>query len=105
LKFAIAKILEKEGFVESASKEKTGNHEKIKIALKYYRVSNTKKDPAIKDVKRISKQGQRIYVKSKEIRNVKNNFGVAIVSTSKGIMTHAEAKKNGLGGEYICEVW
>lgn len=105
LKFSIAKILEKEGFVESVSREKADNHEKIRIALKYYRISNTKKDPAIKDVRRVSKQGQRIYVKSKEIRNVKNNFGVAVVSTSKGIMTNAEAKKNGLGGEYICEVW
>ena len=105
LKFAIAKILEKEGFVESVNKEKINNHEKITVGLKYYVVSNTKKIPAIKELKRISKQGQRIYLKNREIKNVKNNFGIAVVSTSKGIMTHAEAKKSGLGGEYICEVW
>jgi small subunit ribosomal protein S8 len=105
LKLAIAEVLEKEGFFESVSKEMVTDFEKIKIVFKYYKVSNTKKIPAIKQIKMISKQGQRIYIKNKDIRNVKNNFGIAVVSTSKGIMTNAEAKKSGLGGEYICEVW
>lgn len=105
LKLAIAKILEKEGFVESVEQEKNEERDQIKVELKYFKISNTKKNPAITDIKKISKQGQRIYVKSKDIRNVKNKYGIAIVSTSKGVMTGAEARKNGLGGEYICEVW
>lgn len=105
LKLALAKILEKEGFVDEASKEKMGNLEKIKINLKYFNVSDVKKNPAITGINKISKSGQRIYVKSKDIRSVKNKFGIAIISTSKGLMTDFEAKKQGLGGEYICEVW
>lgn len=105
LKLAIAKILEKEGFVESVEREKNEESDQIKVELKYFKISNTKKNPAITEIKKISKQGQRIYVRSKDIKNVKNKYGTAIISTSKGVMTGAEARKNGLGGEYICEVW
>lgn len=105
LKLAIAKILEKEGFVETVAEENAENLKNIKIDLKYYRISNTQKLPAIKEIKRISKEGQRIYVGNKEIKTVKNKFGIAIISTSKGVMTGEEAKKNGLGGEYVCQVW
>lgn len=105
LKLAIAKILEKEGFVEAVSEETADNFKNIKIALKYYKISNTQKNPAIKEINRISKEGQRIYIGNKKIKNVKNRYGIAIISTSKGVMTGEEAKKNGLGGEYICEVW
>lgn len=104
LKFALAKILEKEGFVEEVSEEKN-KEEILKIILKYNVISKTQKNPAISGIRKISKSGQRIYIKSKEIKNVKNRYGVAILSTSKGIMTGEEAKKLGLGGEYICEVW
>lgn len=105
LKLAIAKILEKEGFIDSVAREKNDARDQIKVGLKYFKISNTKKNPAITGIKRISKQGQRIYVRNKDIRNVKNKYGIAIVSTSRGVMTGAEARKNGLGGEYICEVW
>lgn len=105
LKLAIAKILEKEGFVESVVQEKNGEPSKIKVELKYFKISNTKKIPAINQINRVSKQGQRIYVRSEDIKNVKNKFGISIVSTSKGVMTGEEAKKSGLGGEYICEVY
>jgi len=105
LKLAIAKILEKENFVENVSKEKTEVFENIRIGLKYNRLSNTKKIPAINDIKRVSREGQRIYTSNKEIKSVKNRFGIAIISTSKGVMTGEEARKNGLGGEYICQVW
>jgi small subunit ribosomal protein S8 len=105
LKLAIAKILEQEGFVEYAGEEVVNDLKNIKIDLKYYRVSNTQKIPAIRDIQRVSREGQRIYVQTKDIRNVKNKFGISIISTSKGVMTGAEARKNGLGGEYICEVW
>ena len=105
LKLALAKILEKEGFIESVTKEKRDDFDMLKIVLKYYKVSNTQKIPAIRGIRRISKEGQRIYVKSKEVGRVKNNYGVAIISTSKGVMTDHDAKKTGLGGEYVCEVW
>lgn len=102
LKLALAEILEKEGFIESASKEKEGS---IKIVLKYYQSSPIRKIPAIKGIRKISKAGQRIYVKNKDIKSLKNKYGTAIFSTSKGIMTGEETRKLGLGGEYICEVW
>lgn len=105
LKLAVAKILEKEGFVEFANAEQDNNFKVIKIGLKYHAVSRTKRLPAINGLDRVSKEGQRVYVKKKDIRNVKNSYGLAIISTSKGVMTGEESKKLGLGGEYICKVW
>ena len=105
LKLAMAKILEKEGFVGKVAKEKNDFKEIIIINLKYNDISRTHKTPAITEIKRKSHEGQRIYVKSNKIKNIKNKFGIAIISTSQGVMTGAEARKSGLGGEYICEVW
>ncbi len=105
LKLTIARVLEKESFIQAVSEEVGQKGKNLKIDLKYYRISNARKIPAIKDIQKISREGQRIYVKNKEIKNVRNNFGVAIISTPRGIMTGAEAKKSGLGGEHICNVW
>lgn len=107
VKLAIAKILEKEGFVEFVSEEKneTGKFKNIRIGLKYYRLSQTQKRPAIRQLERVSHEGQRIYVRKKDLKPVKNNFGLAIVSTSQGVMTSFEARKKSLGGEYLCRVW
>ncbi len=108
LKLAIAKILEKEGFseaVEMMKKDEENKFDRIKIALKYEKIGNNKKVPVISEVKRISKEGKRIYLKKEDIKKVKNGFGISIISTSKGIMTGKEARKLGLGGEYICEIW
>jgi small subunit ribosomal protein S8 len=105
LRLSIANILEKEGFLESVARDKDGDKEKIRIRLKYFRISNTKNVPAIKGLKKISKPGQRIYVKSKDIRSVKNRYGLSIISTSQGVMSGEESRKMGLGGEYICQVW
>ena len=100
LKYEIAKILEREGFVEKV--EKKGKRQKrfIDITLKY--IDN---QPAISGLKRISKPGQRIYSNWKKIKRVKGGYGIAIISTSKGLMTDKEARKQKLGGEIICEVW
>lgn len=103
-KFALAEILRKEGFIETVSKSNEG-FGVIKIGLKYFKISNTENEPAIRGLKKVSKCGQRIYVKGKEIKSVKNNFGIAILSTSKGVMTGEEARNMKLGGEYICEIW
>jgi small subunit ribosomal protein S8 len=108
LKLAIARILQKEGFSESfevAKKDEENKFDRIKMALKYEKVGNNKQIPAISEVKKISKEGKRIYMKKEDIRKVKNGFGISIISTSKGIMTGKEARRSGLGGEYICEVW
>lgn len=105
LKLSIAKILEQRNFIESVKKEMGETFPILKIVLKYEVVSNTEKNPAIREIKRVSRQGQRIYVKKTDIKRVKNGYGISIVSTSKGMMTGDKAKKMGLGGEIICEVW
>ena len=76
------------------------NFKNIKITLKY---SNNK--PAITNIKRISKCGQRVYVSRDEVPRVLNGLGVAVLSTSKGIILSTEAKKLGVGGEIICEIY
>lgn len=105
LKLSLAKILEKEGFVGEIVNEKADNLNKIRIVLKYFESMGGRKTPAIKGIKRVSRSGQRIYIKNKDIRNVKNKYGISVISTSKGLMTGEDARKQGFGGEYVCEVW
>jgi small subunit ribosomal protein S8 len=105
LKNMIAQILEKEGFVARVSKEMEDERETLCVWLKYTVVSPTKKAPAIQEITRVSKQGCRIYVKSHDVQKVKNGYGIAIISTSQGVMTGSEAHRRGLGGEYLCKVW
>ena len=105
LKLSIAKILEQRNFIESVKKEMGETFPILKIVLKYDVVSNTEKNPAIREIKRVSRQGQRIYVKKTDIKRVKNGYGISIISTSQGMMTGDKARKLGLGGEIICEVW
>jgi small subunit ribosomal protein S8 len=102
-KLALAKILQKEGYLESISEKKDGSG--VVLILKYNQNSRSQKTPAIKGIRKISKSGQRIYIKNKDIKSVKNRYGLSIFSTSRGMMTGEEAKKLGLGGECICEVW
>jgi len=99
-KLAIAKILEREGFVGQVEKKGLKNKEKIEIILKYDQGA-----PAISELKRVSKPGQRIYVSGDKIRSVKQGYGLAVISTSRGLMTDKEAKKNKVGGEILCQVW
>jgi len=102
IKEEIAKILVKEGYLKNVkcqmSNVKSGKI--LRIELKY-----EGKKPAIEEVKRISKPGVRIYAKAGKIPKVKFGFGITILSTSKGIMTDKQAKKENLGGEVICQVW
>ena len=100
LKYGIVKILEKQGFIEKLEKKGKRSKRFIEITLKY-----TDNLPAISGLKRISKPGQRIYSDWKKIKRVKGGYGIAIISTSKGLMTNKEARKQKLGGEIICEVW
>lgn len=96
INYEIAKILEKNGFVGRVEKEGRKIKKLIKISLI---------PSAISGLKRVSKPGQRIYKRAKEIKPVKSGHGIAIISTSKGLMTDKEARKQRLGGEVICEVW
>ncbi len=100
VKFALANILKKEGYVGDISQSKKGFRINLKIGLK-----KIEDRYAIQGIKRISKPGQRIYVNKDKIPYVLNNYGMAIISTSSGLMTNDEARKNKLGGEVICEVW
>ena len=101
----IARILSREGYVGRVEQVDTDGKITIMVGLRYEQVSLTKKKPAITEIDRVSKQGCRIYVKRHDIEKVKNGYGIAIVSTSQGIMTGKEAYRKGLGGEYICKVW
>lgn len=105
LKLAIAGVLERRGFIGGISKETEGVRETLTIALKYSETSPLKRDPVISEIRRVSKEGCRVYAKKGEIRKVKNGYGAAIISTSKGVMSGEDAYRQGLGGEYICEVW
>lgn len=102
IKLALVQILSKEGLIGSVSKK--GRAKKIiEIVLKYKDEKNTL--PAIQELKRISKPGQRIYIREKELGKFLKERGITILSTSSGLMTSKEAKKKGLGGEVLCRVW
>lgn len=107
MKYEIAKILEKHKFIESAEKRGRLTKRSIRLVLRYEKSSDLSSQgiPVIRGLKRISKQGQRIYLPAKKIRKVKDGYGIAIISTSKGLMTDKEARKQKLGGEVICEIW
>ena len=100
-KKAVAKILLDEGFVKSVDLVEDGVQGAIKIGLKY--VANRKS--VITGLKKISKPGLRVYAKCEELPKVLGGLGIAIISTSKGVMTDKEARKNAVGGEVLCYVW
>jgi len=100
LKYRIAEILQAEGFIKKVERKGRAKKRIIEITLKY-----DDKNPAIAGLKKVSKPGQRIYKTFKELKPPKSGLGIAIISTSKGLMTNKEARKQKLGGEVICEVW
>ncbi len=101
LKLAILKVLKEEGYIEDFHYIDEKPQGKIQIILKY----DENKKPVITGVKRVSKPGRRIYMGYKDLPRVMNGLGIAIVSTSQGIMTDHEARKRRIGGEVICEIW
>ena len=101
LKLRIAEILREEGFLDGVVTAEDALSGTITVALRYDgRASN-----AITGLRRVSRPGQRKYVPSKQVPRVRNGLGIAIISTSQGIMTDREARKRGVGGEILCEVW
>lgn len=103
IKFSLAEILAKQGFIKSVVKKGRGIKRKIEIELKYKDEKNTISQ--ISQLKRISKPGKREYTRTKGIRSVLGGRGISIISTSQGLMTGKEARKKGLGGEILCEIW
>ena len=98
---SILRILKNEGYIKDYYIEKSKNNKiNLKINLKYY-----EGDPVIKEIKRISKPGRRVYSRATSIPKVMNGLGLAILSTPKGVMSDAQARKNNLGGEVICKVF
>ena len=100
-KKALAKILLDEGFIKSVDYVEEGVQGAIKIGLKY----DANRKSVITGLKRISKPGLRVYAESEELPKVLGGLGIAIISTSKGVMTDKEARKNAVGGEVLCYVW
>ena len=101
MKKAIAKILLDEGYIQSVDYIDDGLQGQIKIVLKYVQG----KESVIKGLKRISKPGLRVYARNEEIPKVLGGLGIAIVSTSKGVMTDRAARAAGVGGEVLAYIW
>lgn len=101
LKLRIAEILREEGFVDAVSSLDDGPQGIISLTLRYDNANH----PAITGLRRASRPGQRSYVGAKGLPKVRNGLGIAIVSTSRGIMTDRKARELGVGGEVLCEVW
>lgn len=102
-KLRLAEILKNEGFVQNVETINDGVQGSIKITLRY--ADESRRETPIHEVKVVSKPGQRAYVPASSIPHVKQGLGVAIISTSQGLMTGFEAKKRKLGGEFICQIW
>ena len=99
LKLSIAKVLKDEGYIADYSAETVGSHSVMTVELKYYKGA-----PVIEEIKRISRPGLRIYKSKDELPKVLGGLGIAIVSTSSGVMTDRAARAKGHGGEIICTV-
>lgn len=97
----LAAILESEGYISGFEEKEEGAKKMLTLNLKY----GARKERVITGLKRISKPGLRVYVKAEEVPRVLNGLGIAIVSTSKGIMTDKEARKENLGGEVLAYIW
>ena len=97
---AVAKVLEEKGFIAGAEKRTVGKKFFLEITLKY-----KKGEPAMTDFKIMSKPSRRFYKGYRELKPVRQNYGIAVISTPSGVMSNKEAGKKKLGGEYLFEVW
>ena len=102
MSLAIASILKEEGFIEDFESYTENQFKYLLISLKYIGKS---RQPVICKIKRVSKPGLRVYSNSKELPRVLDNLGIAIISTSNGLMTNLKAKELGIGGEVLCYIW
>ena len=102
MSLAIVNILKDEGFIENFENYIEKNQNYLLISLKYI---GKQRQPVISKLKRVSKPGLRVYTNSKMLPIVLNNLGIAIISTSSGVMTNIKAKELGIGGEILCYIW
>ena len=102
MSLAITEILKAEGYIEDFEPYSENNKNYLLISLKY---TGKSRQPVICKLERVSKPGLRVYSSSKKLPKVLNNLGIAIVSTSKGVMTNLKAKELGIGGEVLCYIW
>jgi len=101
LKVELAKILKEEGFIRNYKFLKDGKQGILRVYLKY----GPEQASVVYQLKRISKPSRRVYVKSKEIKPVYNGMGIAILTTSKGVMSDKKARREKVGGEVLCHIW
>nr|YP_009029384.1 ribosomal protein S8 [Leptocylindrus danicus]AGH28915.1 ribosomal protein S8 [Leptocylindrus danicus] len=102
MSLGIASILKEEGFIEDFESYEQDSKKFILISLKY---KGKEREPVICKIQRISKPGLRVYSNADKLPKVLNNLGIAIISTSQGVMTNLNAKKLGIGGEVLCYIW
>lgn len=101
LKVSLATVLRTEGFIKNFKVISDSKQGILRVYLKFI----DEKDPVINEIKRVSKPGGRVYVPADKIKKVKNGLGIAVLSTSKGLVTDKTARDLGIGGEVICTVW
>jgi small subunit ribosomal protein S8 len=101
LKAEIARILKDEGYIANYKATEESGQKIIRVYLKY----GTNNEAAIRDLQRVSRPGCRVYVGRDEIRRVQGGLGISIMTTPKGVMTGRQARREGVGGEILCEVW
>lgn len=102
MSLSITQILKEEGYIEDFEQYSENNKNYLLISLKY---TGKSRQPVICKIKRVSKPGLRVYSNSRELPKILNNLGIAIISTSKGVMTNLKAKELGVGGEVLCYIW
>ncbi len=101
MKVEIAQILKDEGFIDRFEVSEIGHRQELELVLRY----GPRRRPVIEGIKRVSKPGHRVYRGAKELPRVQGGLGVAVVSTSRGLLPDREARRRRLGGEVVCEVW
>lgn len=100
LKLAVAEILKEQGFISDVAVITEGPQTTLRVTLRYYR-----REPVIRKMIRVSKPGRRIYAPADKLPRVKNGLGIAIISTSRGVLTDKSARKLNVGGEVLCTIW
>ena len=96
----ILEILKNEGYINKISLDENKDKKNLKVELKYYGGL-----PVIREIKRVSKPGRRVYSRANRIPKIQNGLGLAIISTPKGVMSDSDARKNNIGGEIICRIF
>lgn len=100
IKNSILEIMKEEGFISDFQESKVNNLSEYQITLKY----DDTRHSVIREIERVSKPGRRVYIQSEDIKPVKSNLGISVISTSKGIMSNKKAMKLKIGGEVLCKV-